>query len=106
MSMIAIGDFEFRPRPTRDDLSACIRAGWSYYGDKPDSLEHYNRIRGMQDSERSAVRARERIHTEGLASYVLGVGIVFDVSYDSSGNLMFLTDTSNVQRLLVEPEHL
>lgn len=50
----------------------------------------------MQDSDRSATRARDRIHEQGLAAYVLGVGVVYDVSRDIEGNVLFLTDTSSV----------
>jgi hypothetical protein len=67
--------------------------------DIEDPLETLNRQKGMTDFERSPARAAELIKAGYPAAYVLGANVVFDIATDSDGNQMFLTTTSDVEKL-------
>ena len=101
--------FDYDPDPGFDKLADCFSAGWKYIrqdgdpeiGQEDPESQHFafdplldrNRNQGMKLEDRSLDRAVRLFNQSDdvFAAYVMGVGVVYDVSADQKGRTMVLT---------------
>lgn len=104
--------YEFRPRPRKDPLEVCYDAGWRNPEDLGFVLSGFEEEPEFTDL-RSPARARARIRSGEIGSYVANIGVVVDAEQVSTdpckcspvmSNWMFLPRINTASLTRIEPE--
>lgn len=95
---------EYRPRPSVDPLDDTFRYGWRFVEDVVDPVADLPKSFPPEDEDRSLERAKKRCIEEGIASYVVDVGVVYDVEQTKDGRWLVLIFNDLVDLRAIEKD--